>query len=81
MLSPWTNIFQHFFRSAEIKFQHSDQKKCRIICGQGVKYLTINFRYLPGKETRLFSRNDASRIKEKAGFLRRSRKKRYIKNF
>ncbi|QTA87997.1 Uncharacterized protein dnm_040370 [Desulfonema magnum] len=33
------------------------------------KYLTINFRYLPGKETRLFSRNDPPPVTEKAGFL------------
>ncbi|QTA89152.1 Uncharacterized protein dnm_052010 [Desulfonema magnum] len=36
---------------------------------------------MPEKETRLFSRNDPPPVKEKAGFLRRSQKKRCIKNF
>ncbi|QTA90715.1 Uncharacterized protein dnm_067760 [Desulfonema magnum] len=44
-------------------------------------YLTISFRYLPREETRLFFRNDPPPVKEKAGFLRGSQKKRYIKNF
>ncbi|QTA87302.1 Uncharacterized protein dnm_033320 [Desulfonema magnum] len=34
---------------------------------------------MPGKETRLFSRNDPRPVTKKAGFLPRSRKKRCIK--
>ncbi|QTA85657.1 Uncharacterized protein dnm_016700 [Desulfonema magnum] len=56
-------------------------KKQDIIEQAEDKYLTISFRYLPGEETRLFSRNDPPPLKEKAGFLRCSQKKRCIKNF
>ncbi|QTA84692.1 Uncharacterized protein dnm_006910 [Desulfonema magnum] len=45
------------------------------------KYPTISFRYIPGEETRLFYRKDPRPVTEKAGFLRCSQKKRYIKNF
>ncbi|QTA89092.1 Uncharacterized protein dnm_051400 [Desulfonema magnum] len=45
------------------------------------KYLSKNFLYLPGKKPGFFSWNNPPPVKEKAGFLRGSQKKRYIKNF
>ncbi|QTA86492.1 Uncharacterized protein dnm_025150 [Desulfonema magnum] len=63
------NIF-HYFNTKRVRFE------CiRLFGSADNKYLTISFQYLPGEETRLFSRNDPSPVTEKAGFLRCSRKK------